>query len=380
MIDAILILGGHIQALGLARQVKAKGLHVSVVTNDRCAVARLSRSVDTTRFYQTDDELLSLLTTMGNKHTLLFPTSDDYIDFIVAHRQTLESAYTVALPDSKVVALFANKRNSDRFAVENDVPHPTTWCCDSLDDLDATISQVSFPCVLKPAVMYTFHKQFGKKAFLCGSAEVLKERVTTIVSQGFPIGLLMMQEFLSGGAKTLYSYGCFAVDGEPVVSIQANRIRQNPMDFGNSTTFAVTCHIDEIEQSARRILARTHYTGMAEIEFMHHNGAYKFLEINTRAWKWHTLSDGCGFSFVGAWIDYLNGKATSQPPYVEMAWVERLTDVAVVTKELLKGRIRLREVLHTYHRQKVSAVWQWRDPLPALMYVLLSPILYVKRH
>lgn len=48
MIQRVVIFGGHIQALGLARQVKAKGLEVVTVTDDGCSVAWYSRAVDRT--------------------------------------------------------------------------------------------------------------------------------------------------------------------------------------------------------------------------------------------------------------------------------------------------------------------------------------------
>ena len=151
--------------------------------------------------------------------------------------------------------------------------------------------------------------------------------------------------------------------------------------FGNSTTFATTCCIPEIEDEAKRILELTRYTGLAEIEFMYHNGEYKFLEVNTRAWKWHTISHGRGFGFLSEWIDYLRGAASEKERDLNpVFWEERLTDVYVVSKEVLKGRMRLKEYFETRKGKKVRAVWSSKDPLPAIMYVLLSPVLYFKRH
>lgn len=381
MISSIFILGGHIQALGLARQVKSMGLKVYTAINDNCAVVRFSNCVDDVYFYNNDTQLLDILISHGDKTSLLFPTSDELIVFLVQHRERLSQLYEIALPSNSVIELFANKRNTCKFAVENNIPHPKTLCPNSVEELRSFAKEFSFPCVLKPSIMHAFHKQFGKKAFLCESIDELLAKVDSVVSSGFPIENLMVQEFISGGPKNLYSYGCFAKDGKPVVSIQANRIRQNPMDFGNSTTFAIATHIERIEELARSILSQTHYTGMAEIEFMFHNGEYKFLEINTRAWKWHTISNGRNYSFVGAWIKCLNGES----PLLEIksnriAWVERLTDLVVCTKEILKGKMSFSDVIQSYHQNKVSAVWSWSDPLPALMYVLLSPILFIKRY
>ena len=196
------------------------------------------------------------------------------------------------------------------------------------------------------------------------------------------------QEFLDGGPKHLYSYGVMAAGGKPLVSIQANRIRQNPMDFGNSTTFAVTCDIPQIEAQSVRLLDETKYFGLGEVEWMwdEKTQQYKFLEINTRAWKWHTISNMLGFSFIGAMIDWFDGKSplTDTPSSVThstpVAWVERLTDWTVVAKEILHGRMKLKDVRRSYKIPHESAVWSWRDPLPGIMYIILSPVLYLKRH
>ena len=153
----------------------------------------------------------------------------------------------------------------------------------------------------------------------------------------------------------------------------------------------------------------TGYSGVGEVEWMWDAKAqqYKFLEINTRAWKWHTISNQLGFSFIGALIDEFNGISNfkfqnsnldnefqvsnlddgiSNFKYQvsnlekKVAWVERLTDWTVIAKEILHGRMGLKEVVKSYKIKHESAVWSWKDPLPAIMYVLLSPILYIKRH
>jgi predicted ATP-grasp superfamily ATP-dependent carboligase len=104
------------------------------------------------------------------------------------------------------------------------------------------------------------------------------------------------------------------------------------------------------------------------------------LEVNTRAWKWHTISNQRGFSFIGAWIDYLNKIPIKENSSQQVAWEERLTDYSVLLKECLHGRMRLTPVIKTLRQKKEYAVWSWKDPLPAIMYILTSPVLYVKRY
>ena len=357
-------------------------MRVFVVIPDRYSVARFSRSVDKVFICGTEALLTHCLERLQNKRTMLFPTSDDYINYIVRHYEILKKHYAVALPDLSVVELFAEKPRAYKFVEAHGIPHP--WCRypQSMEELGMMADELEYPVVIKPAVMYDFHRKFGKKAFLCVDKSALLVKAKELSAADYPVNALIVQEFLSGGAKNLYSYGFFAVDGEVKSSIMVNRIRQNPMDFGNSSTFAVTVDIPEIEKWSRHIISLTNYTGMGEVEFMLDKGQYKFLEINTRAWKWHTISEGRGFSFIGDWLYWLNEGSLSNESVrqVQCAWVERLTDLAVILKGGFHGQLGFVEAIRSYRQHKVSAVWRLNDPLPALMYVLMSPILYLKRY
>ena len=450
------------QALGLARQVAAKGREVVLLVEDGYSVARFSRAVDRTIVCRNgigDWSLVIGELELPNRGTLLFPTNDEAVEWLCGHYEEYKERFALGVPEPEVIALFNNKRTAYRYAAAHDVPCPECWYPDTIAEVEALSGQLPYPVVVKPAIMYSFHATFGKKAFRCDNAEELMSVYKRIAAAEYPLESILIQEFLAGGPKHLYSYGVMAADGKPLAAIQANRIRQNPMDFGNSTTFAVTCDVPEIEAQSVRLLAQTRYFGLGEVEWMWDEkaGQYKFLEVNTRAWKWHTLSNMLGFSFIGAMIDWFDGVSQKLPTISQqfslednqkndkknneglsvtdsdstmltpqsthkqasgllddsscltdtnaqclsdnpsskiqkiissdavnsenvVGWCERLTDWAVVMKEIMHGRMKLGDVIKSYRIPHESAVWRWSDPLPAIMYILLSPILYVKRH
>lgn len=383
MIESVIIFGGHIQALGLARQAKSEGMKVYLIVPDRWSVAKHSNTVDRTYICRSDEEILGTLENFKDRNALLFPTGDDYVEFLSKHYSILSRSFIVGIPSQKCIESFSNKRNTYKFCEDNNIPHPSSKYPESLEDVISISSQIDYPTVVKPAVMYSFHKLTGKKAFLCKSKEELILTCSGIERKGYPISNLVIQEFLSGGAATLYSYGVYAKNGKPKAWIQANRIRQNPMDFGNSTTFALTCNIPEIEESAKRILELTDYSGLAEVEFMYDkkSNQYKFLEINTRAWKWHSISENFGFGFMSEMIRDLNNLPSQFHDSVDnKAWVERLTDFTIIFKELLKGKLNLAFAIRSYRCSKNSAVWSIKDPLPTCSYLLMSLILFIKRY
>ena len=385
MIQRIVIIGGHIQALGLARQVYSNGIEVVLLLDTNWAVARFSKTVAKHFVYHSDKQLHQLLMQLclPNQATLLFPTNDESVEYLSLHYMDYSTQFAMGIPAPSLVNLFNDKRNAYQFVSSNSIPCQKCWYPNTMEEVQNIAQELPYPVVVKPGIMYSFHSTFGKKAYRCDNADDLLSIFQRIHAAQYPIDTLLIQEFLSGGPKYLYSYGVFAVGGEPQVSLIANRIRQNPMDFGNSTTFAVTCDIPQIEDQSKKLLQMVRYFGLGEVEWMFdpNTKEYKFLEINTRAWKWHTISNQLGFSFIGAMIDYYNGFTIKQPTATQtVGWVERLTDWTVSVKEILRGRMKVSTIKDSYKLPKENAVWQWSDPLPGIMYIVMAPILYIKRH
>ena len=385
MIKRVFILGNHIQALGLVRQAYDKGMKVYLFTDSAFSISRFSKAVSRTFIFKSVNDLLNLMHSLkaGYKDALLFPTNDFMVYFLKENYDLLKQHYYLGIASPSTVDIFYNKRNTYQFAEQHNISIPQSWYPNNLKDVYTISQKIDYPVILKPAVMNSFHNIFGKKAFKCNNEKELIDRAKNI-SQKIPVQDLIIQEFLDGGAEQLFSFGTFAVNGKPVVSVMANRIRQNPMDFGNSTTFAKTCNIPEIKRIAERILKERYYFGLAEVEFMYdkNSNQYKFLEINPRAWKWHSISNNFNFSFLGKMIDYFNRNLSDEKNITEenIAWVERFTDFFVVLKELFKGNMILKKVIASYSLPKTYAVWSKKDPLPFFMYFLLSPILFIKRH
>lgn len=385
MIQRVVILGGHIQALGLARQIMCRGIEVVLLVKDWCSIARFSKSVKRTIVCATDEEVKAKIQELKlpNRGAMIFPTDDVAVSLIQEEYENYKNDYILGVPDRPTIAIFNDKRKAYLCAQANGLPCPAGWYPDSYEDVLKICKDLPYPVVIKPAVMHSFHDTFGKKAFRCNNEDELMATYRSISVKKYPLDKLIIQEYIGGGTKNLYSCGVAAANGQILASIQANRIRQNPMEFGNSTTYAVTCDIPQIQEQTEQLLRAVKYTGLGEIEWMfdEKSNSYKFLEINTRAWKWHTITNKLGFSFIDIMISFYNGELVSDIAHCieHVAWVERLTDFAVTMKGMIGGKIRLMEVIKSYRIKHESAVWSWDDLLPGIMYIVLSPILYLKR-
>ncbi len=383
MIKNLYILGNHIQALGLARLAKSAGISVHIFNREWASVARYSNACDHFSIFSNHDHLYELL--IGNRterDALLIATNDSLIKFLSERYDDLSRLFYLSIAPPAVIDICYNKRYTYLKAKELGIPIPESYFPDTLEEVEALARSITYPVVIKPAVMHTFHKATGKKVFFCPNQEVLIENYNKIVKI-IPPEEVIVQEFLSGGAKSLYSYGSFFANGISYGSFSANRIRQNPMDFGNSTTFAVTVDIAQVEELSLKFLSKIDYFGLSEVEFMEDpaTGEFKMLEINPRAWKWHSIASKLNINLLKMMVDYLENKPVSinNSHVKDIAWIERITDTTVVAKEILKGKMKLSDYLKTLKLKKENAVWSTKDMLPSFMYLLLTPYLFIKR-
>ena len=191
MIRRVVIFGGHIQALGLARQVASltNEREVILIVDDGCSVARFSCSVNRTIVYRSMDEVAQIIENLElpDKGTLLFPTNDEAVEWLCVHYDEYKARFALGVPEPEVIELFNNKRAAYQYAVVHNVPCPKCWYPDTLDEVEALSGKLPYPVVVKPAVMYSFHATFGKKAFRCDNAEELMSMYKRIADAQYPL-------------------------------------------------------------------------------------------------------------------------------------------------------------------------------------------------
>jgi len=147
------------------------------------------------------------------------------------------------------------------------------------------------------------------------------------------------------------------------------------MDFGRASTYVETVVDPEAEEQARRVLAALRLDGIVEVEFKRdaRDGRLRLLDVNARAWGWHTLGRRAGVDFPfllwqltsGAAVQPLRGRAG-------VRWVRALTDVPTALGEIRAGRLGLFAYLASLRGTIEFAVLAADDPLPALLELPMS--------
>jgi len=370
--NGAIVLGGHIQALGIIRILGRLGIKSIIIDKTRNNITRHSRFCS--GFYKSkDSNLLSLLFKLGfekkfNKW-IIFPTNDFHVKLLSINKGKLEEYFIVSTDNWEVVRNFYNKCYTYELVGKLKIPFPETWFPKSEKDL--TDISVSYPCLIKPAVMHDFYSKTKKKVLVCHSEQELYTQYRK-AAKIVPSEEILIQEIIPGGSKNQVSACFLFLKGEKFIYLTASRMRQHPTDFGNATTYAETIRVKEIIDYAISILKAVNYNGLCEVEFKkdERDGLYKLLEVNPRTWKWHSIANKTDTPFIECFFNFLNGRSIDYTDgFKDASFLHRLTDFPVRLKLLLKG--------YPYWNKKAwpceYAVWSKDDILPSVFEIVYLP-------
>ena len=180
---------------------------------------------------------------------------------------------------------------------------------------------------------------------------------------------IMVQEFIPGGADSQFSYAALALDGSPVASLVAQRCRQYPVVFGNSSSFVQSIECQEVEDLARKLLAAMRFTGLVEVEFKRDcsDAQLKLLDVNPRIWGWHTLGARAGVDF--AYLAWRMANGLSVPPArgaAGISWLRFTTDALALFQQLRRRELSPLTYIRSLRAPLELAIWAADDPLPSV--------------
>ena len=380
------VIGGDFQGLGVIRSLSEEGIPVFLVEHE-WSISRYSRYTKgrvINNYLLSNDLFSKYMIDLAIENNLtgwvLYPNNDELVKLVSINKDKLAAHYRIPVPPWETVKKFYIKREANDIAEKISIPIPKKYKGDNLDEI---LSQdLVFPIVLKPSFKEDYFPKTRKKAIRVNDRDSLIKEYKNMAGIVDP-SYIVVQEFIGGGPKNLYSYVAF-FDGEKVVAgMSAIRRRQHPMDFGQATTFAYSVCVPELENMATKLLKEIGHYGLAEVEFMKDDkdGVFKFLEINGRQWGWHTLAKGAGINLPFYLFQHMTGEKLGDipVPITGVKWIRLITDIPTVYKELVSGRMSFAEYLDSFKGKKEFAVLSFKDPLPFIMEFLMIPYLWWKR-
>ncbi|MBN2665242.1 MAG: hypothetical protein JXR67_01930 [Bacteroidales bacterium] len=373
-----IVLGGHVQALGIVRILGRRGISSVVIDETGRCIARRSKYCEA--FHRvSNDKLESFLAgemcSTKYRGRVIFPTNDFHVRILSRLREGLSRYYRLSTDVPDVIDLFYNKINTYRLAGRAGVPIPLSFFPDRPEDLDDP--EIPFPCIVKPAVMYDFYRKTGRKVFLSNDRKELRQAYARAL-RVIPASEIIIQEVIPGEGPDQFSACFLYIGGRSYVKLTACRMRQHPLDFGNATTYAEVSDAAVPEEYGERLLNAAGYNGLCEVEFKRdpRDGVFKLLEVNPRTWKWHIIAEKSGTPFIPLWFDYLRGLPVEPVEGFKMAsFCHQATDIPVRLALLFRGA--------NYWNRKIrpvqNAVWSSDDPAPWFYEKLYLPDFIINR-
>jgi predicted ATP-grasp superfamily ATP-dependent carboligase len=383
----VLVIGGNFQSLSLIRSLGQKKVPTFLVNPGQC-MAKFSRY--TNRFsmcpdVKEDSLFFEYIMDLGKKENLqgwiIYPNDDETVYFLAKHKEPLEEMYRVTTPPWDTAKYAYDKVCTYKLAQKCEIAIPRTYFPKNIQELDQL--EIDFPVIIKPSVKEPFYSKMKRKAILVSDRNKLREAFTSGILAVEDEQVVMVQEFIPGRSRNLFSVGSLCHNGEFIGKVVVQRPRQHPMDFGHATTYAKTVYIPELEETALKIFRAMNFSGLSEVEFMldPKDGKYKLLEINARLWGWHSIAikAGVDLPFL-SYLDMLGidvPRNNLKPP--EVKWFRLATDVPTVLIELFMRRMQLGEYLDSLKGKKQYAALSITDPLPFIVEALMLPYLWWKR-
>ena len=379
------VVGGDFLGLGIVRSLGRHGVPVCVIDDER-SIARFSRF--TTLHLKAPDlrdpeRAAASLMQLGCRHRLqgwvLFPTRDETVAVIARHRERFSRLYRLTSPPWSVVRWFWDKRNTYTLAAQLGMAAPRTWYPRSRADLDAIAGDGPF--VIKPAIKEHFIYATKAKAWRADNRTELVERfyrATEITGDGE----VMIQELIPGKGEQQFAYCAFIKDGRPLGSMVVRRRRQHPPEFGRASTYVETVELPELESASLRLLRALDFYGLVEVEYKldARDGRYKLLDVNARAWGYHSIGVAAGVDFPYlVFSDQMGQTPAPQRAAANVHWIRLLTDAPTALLELLQGSLKLPGYFTSLRQATVEAVFSRDDPVPWLAELALTPYLMLRR-
>ena len=361
------VLGGNFVGLGIARSLGKRGIRVWVLDSDRSkSIVQFSRY--TTRFIEVKDDVVSVLLREGREHNLdgwvLFPVTDEYVELLSTHRDTLSSIFRVTTAPLEVTKFALDKRLTYRRAEELGIAAPWTAVGKSLAEIET--KEIPYPVILKPAVNHHFFPQTNIKALPANDRSEL-QRGFAQMSKYIDPSEILVQERIPGGGENQFSFCTVCKQGHAYASLVARRRRQYPVDFGNASTFVETTEQADVEAGGRRFLESIGFDGLAEVEFKFdpRDQRHKILDVNPRTWGWHTLGKAAGIDFPYLlWTQAVGLPAPDIKAGQQAAWIREITDFVSIAKSGRALTELTRLLKATYSGKLTSATFSLLDPIP----------------
>lgn len=353
--DKVIVIGCGVTGYAVIRALADKNIHIIAITDHEKNIAHLSRHVlevaHIPRPDKDNEQFVALLTRNAHRWegALILETSDSKAVTLSKNKETLSKYYRIATPDWETLNIFIEKEKTYALAKECNIPFPGSTLLSGPDDLSG-ISDIRYPCMLKPVRSSEFVSKFHVKNFIVNNDNELSEKFKLCVDAGQS---MILQEIIPGPDENLSKlHGYINSRGQMVGKFFYKKLRQNPPLFGVMRVGISTERNPEVEALTEKLLNHVNYRGYFNSEFKRdpRDGIYKLIEVNCRMPQGGMLPTAAGVNYP--WMiysDLIKNQQVNINDYKKgFYWIELYADLSNSLKRRNKENINLRDYIKPY--------------------------------
>ncbi len=275
------ILGGGVNALGIARSLGQEGVSLIIIDTDKKSPAMRSRYGRKllVKALEGDTliEHLLLLAQNFSEPLVLFITEEKTVRTVSEFREKIEAYFMIRLPQHDRLMQLMHKQGFQDLAEAIDAPVPRTVRLQHPDDLKQA-EKLTFPCVLKPSEKNYHYGARFKKAYKVLDTGELRKWYLEI----YPVlADMVVQEWIEGEDSEIYfCLQYIGKDHEVVASFPGRKIRSWPVKIGGTASCTAAWEYEkELTETTRAFFKNVGFTGMGSMEYKRDERDEKFYMI-----------------------------------------------------------------------------------------------------
>jgi predicted ATP-grasp superfamily ATP-dependent carboligase len=263
-----IVVGGGTNALGVVRSLGGAGVKVALMFKGRGGSALSSRHVaqriSIADYADLPARLLALAEQLGGRPVLLL-TEEEAVRVVSEAREQLLPRLRFRLGPHAMMMALTHKDGVQAEAQRHGLPIPRAVHLREPADL-AALTELRFPCVLKPGLKHAGYGARFKKAYVVDSPEqarALFDEIAPVLPD------LIVQEWIAGGDDSIYfCLQYIGADGRAVASFTGRKLRAWPPQVGGTASCMAAPEADaELAALTQRFFAATGFQGMGSMEY-----------------------------------------------------------------------------------------------------------------
>jgi predicted ATP-grasp superfamily ATP-dependent carboligase len=305
--DAVVCtLGSGVNGLGIVRSLGRRGLNVAVVA-PRANLAARSRYASEVHLVGGVDgkqlcDTLCAISARSAREPVLFIDNDAMLWALAPFADVLIRRFKVTSPLERI-SLLLDKDYQMQVAREAGLVVPRTWRPECWEDILAIEAERRRKLLAKPSPRaYPIDPPF--KVVLADTGPDLVRRLKPRLES--PKGLIV-QEFVEGPDTNVWAVLGYASSGFcKSVMLTARKTLQSGEGAGGVMASGRTVLWPPVRELAARLIKALDYVGLFGVEFKYDatNDQHYFIELSSRAERFHTIAARAGFDLPWlAWQD-----------------------------------------------------------------------------